>query len=132
MAPSALNHLFASVVSILRVSQEIVNGTPSYNWIPVQTGVRCRLDLTFLPVSRMEPLVIEAGRAPDRVGTAWFAATQVGLIKPGDRISTTAGPITGVYSVDQIPDQVGDLNTLHHLEIYIREVSQALAQIQET
>lgn len=131
MAPAVGAHLYASTVSILRTTESMVDGMQTNVWKPVASGVRCRLDLSFVPISKMAPQVIESGRAPDRVGTAWFGPEMAGKIQPGDRIQVTGGPIPGTFSVDQIPDYIGAYSGLDHLEIYIVEVAQALAQIAE-
>jgi hypothetical protein len=131
MATAIGAHLYSSTVTVLRTQESMVDGMQSNVWKAVATGVRCRLDLSFVPISKQAPLVIESGRAPDRVGTAWFGADMAGMIRPGDRIAVTGGPIPGTFSVDQLPDYIGGYGTLDHLEIYIVEVAQALAQIQE-
>jgi hypothetical protein len=131
MATAIGAHLYASTVTIMRTTESMVDGMQSNVWKPVTTGVRCRLDLSFVPISKQAPLVIESGRAPDRVGTAWFGSDMAGKIRPGDRIVVTGGPIPGTFSVDQLPDYIGGFSGLDHLEIYIVEVAQSLAQIQE-
>lgn len=127
MATAIGAHLYSSTVTLLRTVETMVDGMQSNSWEPVQAGIACRLDMSFVPVSKAMPLVIEAGRAPDRVGTAWFGSEMAGVIRPGDRIRVTGGPIPGTFSVEQIPDYVGGYATLDHLEIYIVEVAAALA-----
>jgi hypothetical protein len=133
-----VQHLFASTAQILRMTEHTTNGMPTFTWGPVAlplagggviTLFKCRVDVQFVSASRQQPLVIEAGRAPDRVGTVWVGPEMVGLITPGDRIQLVAGPITGTFSVDEIPEQVGDFSGLHHLEIGVKEVAQQIAQV---
>lgn len=133
-----MRHLFASTAQVLRMTSVTTNGMPSYSWGPVEfvmpgggkiTVFMCRVDVTFVAATRNQQQVIEAGRAPDRIGTIWTGPEMLTLIKPGDRIQLVAGPITGTFSVDEIPEQVGDYGSLHHLEIGVKEVAQQIAQV---
>lgn len=129
-----MEHLFASKVQLLRPTQSFVNGQMRVSWDPVsvkvgrkmRTEFYMRIDLTFQPARPGQPLVIEAGTTPDREGTGW-ANPQVGMqMKPGDRVLCVGGPITGTFSIEDMPDQVGDFDTLHHIEVGLKEVAQAV------
>lgn len=112
------------------MSETITDGVPTYAWEAVARR-KCRIDTQFVAGNRGAPMIIEAGRVPDRVGTAWFSAGDLAVLRPGDRIRCVAGPITGTFSLDELPDQCGDFSGLHHLEFGIKEVAQQIAQVGE-
>jgi hypothetical protein len=131
--------LMSSRVQIIRQQETFLpSGVPIYRWFPISftrtdlsTGLpalwcRCRLDVTFRR-ALLDPLpVIEAGRAADRLAVAWFMPVDGICLKPGDRINCMVGPITGQFSIDQVPDQIGDYLSLHHIEMAVKEVSQMI------
>lgn len=128
--------LFISQLQVLRNSESLLGGIPNYAWTPITfprpggpdaTWTPARVDVTFVRAGRDLPLVVEAGRAPDRLAVVWLLPGDGSLVRPGDRLVCIGGPITGTYSVDQVPDQLADAVSLHHIEIGAREVSQALA-----
>lgn len=131
--------LFISKLAVLRNTEGFLDGIPNYTWTPITfprtdplTGepaiwTPARVDVTFVRAGKDMPLVVEAGRAADRLAVIWLRPDDGSLVRAGDRLVCVGGPITGTYSVDQFPDQLADAVSLHHIEIGAREVSQALA-----
>jgi hypothetical protein len=124
-----VEHLFPSRVEVLETGDTFVDGRPHYGWAVVEglESVPCRIDLTFMRAGKDTPPIIEAGRAPDRVGVAFFSPKVQGKIKPGQRIKTIRGPVDGTFSIDVLPDPAVDMSRLHHYEIGVREVSQVIS-----
>lgn len=132
-----MRHLFKSRVEVLRLSGQLVNGTPELMWGRVQAHLdstllnagemMCRLDLNFVRPGKDQPMAIVAGRAPDRVGVMFFTATD--QIKAGDRIRCIAGPVTGTFEIRAIPDPAVGYATAHHMEVQVVEVAQSLQHV---
>jgi hypothetical protein len=134
-----MRHLFNSRVEIRRMHAQLVNGTPDFQWLrldqlptPVLTppdtllGVAselmCRLDLNFVRPGKDQPMPVVAGRAPDRMGVAFFDYTDV--VKAGDRIVCLSGPVVGTFEIRAIPDPAIGYTSAHHVEVQIIEVAQ--------
>jgi hypothetical protein len=132
-----MRHLFNSRCEVLRLSGQMVDGTPTLSWTKVGGVVdpvlgtpgelMCRLDLTFQRPGKDQPMPIVAGRAPDRVGVMFFDATD--NIVAGDRIHCLAGPLTGTFEIRSIPDPAVAYAAAHHGEVQVIEVSQTLPGI---
>lgn len=92
--------------------------------------LQCRLDLQLVRPGKDQPAPIVAGRAPDRVGVAFYdLATGPGgvpLVKAGDRLEAVTGPVFGTFEIRVIPDVAQSLIGGHHVEVQIVEVSQML------
>lgn len=143
-----LQAMFTSVVQVLRASSALqADGTAALTWVPLtivvdpvlsQAGLlRCRLDLQFVRRGIDQPAPIIAGRAPDRVGVAYFMpatdpSTGIPLVLAGDRLKTVPHPMTnrqpvfGTFEIRQIPDMAQDYVGAHHVETQIVEVSESL------
>lgn len=121
-----MRHLFSSKARVKRNEETFDNGLPTFVF-KTKASIRLRIDLSFIPPNRDKTLVIEAGRAPDRIGTAWISPQDSLKVKVGDWLECYAGPITGTYEVQELPEQVGDFGSLHHLSLAIKEVSQVIA-----
>jgi len=129
-----MRHLYSSRVEVLRLSATMVSGTPTLAWTKITAvpdpvlgtagELLCRLDLGFMRLGRDQPMAVVAGRAPDRVGVMFFDATA--HVKAGDRVHTLAGPITGTFEIRPIPDPATDMTRVHHMEVQVVEVAQAL------
>ncbi len=132
-----MRHLYSSLARILRLSGTLVNGTPTQAWSTVDIMVdpdlgepgmlMCRLDLTFVRPGKDQPMPVTAGRAPDRVGLLFCDPTD-GLLA-GDRVQMMDGPVTGTFELRTVPDPAVDLASVHHLEMQVIEVSQALVGV---
>lgn len=124
-----MDHLYASTVKVQRTQLVVSEGvTAEYDWVD-QTGalaaVKCRLDLLFVRPGKDAPPAINAGVAADRFGIMFCSASVP--IQAGDRIVTTAGPITGTFEIKAIPDRAQDYSTAHHIEVQIFETNQTLS-----
>lgn len=129
-----MRHLFHTQAEVLRLQQERVNGVPQMAWQKVTAVVdpflgvpgelRCRIDLAFMRPGKDQPMPIVAGRAPDRVGLMFFAATDE--IVSGDRIRCLDGPIRGTFEIRAMPDPATDFSQAHHMEVQIIEVAQSM------
>ena len=132
---------YSSTCQVLRLNPSLESGgSMALTWAPVTTVVdpavnqpgllQCRLDLTFLRPGKDQPAPIVAGRAPDRTGVAFFDlaadADGVPLVKAGDRLKCTSGPIFGTFEIRLIPDVAQGLAGAHHVEVQVVEVSQML------
>ncbi len=121
--------LLNSRVAVSRLQLITDDGRAQMVWIdePTLTYVPCRLDLTFLRPGKDVPMPVEAGKAPDRSGIC-FARIDSGL-KAGDRLTAVPNdsgqlPVTGIFDIRVIPDQVLGFSNAHHQEIFVVEVSQ--------
>lgn len=123
--------LYNSVVRAEHLVQSVTNGVSSYSWQAYGDSrdyIKCRLDLIFIRLGKDAPPAIEAGRAPDRVGT-FFGDFSCGL-RAGDRIVVTKGPVTGsTFEVRAIPDIAQNYASAHHMEVQIIETNQQLAKV---
>ncbi len=127
-----MRHLFHTRAEVLRLSQDRVNGVPTLNWVKVPAIVdpwlgvpgelQCRIDLSWMRPGKDQPMPVVAGRAPDRIGVMFFAATDA--IWSGDRIRCIDGPIQGTFEIRAMPDVAADVSPAHHMEVQIIEVAQ--------
>jgi hypothetical protein len=130
-------HLYPNFGSLMRGLNTMDDGVPSYSW-DVVGRLWGRIDLSWRrdPVRDPYPQAVEAGRPPDRMGilftspdcVAWMSGTQDRLLRSADRFVCTFGPMKGTFELWMEPDQVQDFNSVHHYEIIIREVAQALIE----
>jgi hypothetical protein len=123
-----VQHLFNCSVEVLRLRQVFDSGQPRYDW-QLTTTLRCRVDVSFVRPGKTMPLVIEAGRAPDRSAVAFFSAADGLLLRAGDRLRCIVGPISGTWSVDEIPDVIAGYSAAHHVEVGLKEVAQAVSGV---
>lgn len=120
-----MDHLFPSYVDQRRLTKTAVGGRATFTWTTVARRQRCRLDLNFIRLGKEAPREVEAGRAPDRVGTA-FGFSSHGW-RSGDRLVCVEGPVTGTFEVQANPDVAVGFAEGHHVEVGIKEVAQSLA-----
>lgn len=103
------------------LSQQIdaTEQTPGYMW--------CRLEIGFLRPGKDQFAPLVAGRAPDRIGVAYYDPVTdingVPLVQAGDRFLCVAGPIYGMFEVRMVPDVAQDLIGAHHIEVQVIEVA---------
>lgn len=136
-----LRMFYSSTCRVLRnVPQMEAGGGMVLGWNPVtdivdpvldQSGLlQCRLDLHLVRPGKDAPAPLVAGRAPDRVGVAFFdlapGPSGAPLVLAGDRLECVAGPIFGTFDIRVIPDVAQDLVGGHHIEVQVIEVSQML------
>ena len=125
-----MQHLFSSAVKVQRSQLTVVDGQATMSWqdqLAPLAYVKCRLDLNFIRQGKDALPAIEAGRAPDRVGVMFVAATVP--LKAGDRIVTLSGPVSGTFDIRAIPDIALDYASGHHIEVQIIETNQQLAGV---
>lgn len=134
-----MEHLYSSVCRVERLQLTVQDGMPSMLWSQATDPdpllndmlerLHCRLDLTFVRPGKDQPPAINAGRAPDRIGVAFWNAWAP--VKAGDRIVTIPNdegtmPVEGTFEIRVIPDKALDYATAHHVEVQILETNQAL------
>ncbi len=132
---------YSSTCQVLRnVPQMEAGGGMILGWTKVtdivdpildQPGLlQCRLDLHLVRPGKDAPAPLVAGRAPDRVGVAFFdlapGPSGAPLVLAGDRLECVAGPIFGTFDIRVIPDVAQDLVGGHHVEVQCVEVSAML------
>lgn len=119
-------------------------GTATVSWAPISAVLdptlgagqqRCRLDLQFIRRGIDQPAPMIAGRAPDRVGVAFFLpvtdANGRPLVRAGDRLVCIADPNTGrlpvfgTFEIRTPPDVAQDMLGGHHVEVQIVEVAES-------
>ncbi len=132
-----MRHLFNSRAEVQRLSGPIVNGEPQLSWAVIPDvadpylgtpgQVMCRIDLTFQRPGKDAPMPITAGRAPDRVGVAYFSVTDA--VKAGDRLVCLAGPVVGTFEVRIVPDTAVGFSAAHHMGVQVVEVAQTLKNL---
>lgn len=140
---SPLRIVYQSLVNVLRLTNKVTSGMPSVSWAPltdvidpyvgVPGQMMCRLDLGFIKRGAAQPMPLVAGRAPDRVGVAFFDAqmdpeTGAPFVLVGDRLQAIAGPVQGTFDIRIIPTAALDITGAHHIEVEIIEVAQSLAK----
>lgn len=136
--PSVLRGLYRSLVQVQRLVPSLTpGGGMSLAWQPlsVQLDVTieqpgfmwCRMDIGFLRPGKDQPAPLVAGRAPDRVGLCYFDMVTDGsgalLVRAGDRLICTQGPIYGTFDVRVIPEVAQDYIGGHHVEVQVLEVA---------
>jgi hypothetical protein len=139
--PSAMQPTYRSVAQVLRLSSTLqAGGGMSVTWAPITDVVdlmlgtpgmlSCRLDIGFIRPGKDQPAPLVAGRAPDRVGVAYYDpvvdASSNPLVKSGDRLLCVSGPIFGMFAIHVVPDVAQDWIGAHHVEVQVIEVAQAL------
>ena len=127
-----MQHLFNSLVAVLRLESSATDGMLSYTWEDSGVRILCRLDIGFLRPGKDQPMAVEAGKAPDRVGVLYCLPDAD--LRAGDRVvsvTNAAGviPVPGTFEVRVIPDRAQAFATAHHVEVQIIEVAQALAGV---
>lgn len=132
-----MRHLYNSRVEVLRLTAEMSHGTPTMSYVKISAipdvllgaagELMCRLDLTFVRPGKDQPMPVVAGRAPDRVGLAFYDTTNV--VKAGDLLKCVAGPIVGTFEIRVIPDVAVDFSAGHHMEVQVVETAQALVGV---
>jgi hypothetical protein len=132
-----MRHLYNSRAQVQRLQGTLVHGTPVLAWSTIEAIVdpllgepgqlKCRLDLTFVRPGKDQPMPVTAGRAPDRVGVLFCDPTSALLA--GDRVCMVEGPVTGIFELRVVPDPAVAMVSVHHLEVQVIEVSQALVGI---
>lgn len=130
-----MRHLYSTRAEVLRLTGELINGTPSMTWSKVAATVdarlgaagelQCRLDLTFQRPGKDQPMAVVAGRAPDRIGVAFYDSDCD--IRAGDRLHCIDGPIEGTFEIRAIPDVAAGYARAHHMEVQVIEVTKGSA-----
>jgi hypothetical protein len=138
---SPLRALYRSQVQVMRVSPQLTDaGALSLTWGPIGDQLdpflkapgqfMCRLDVGFMRPGKDAPMPLTAGRAPDRVALMFFdpavGPNGFSLVLAGDRIVCLSGPVYGTWEIRQIPEVAQDFTGVHHMEVQVVEVSQAL------
>ncbi len=126
-----MRHLFNSRAEVLRLSGELIAGTPTLSWpkttdivdpvLGVPGELMCRLDLNYVRPGKDQPMPVVAGRAPDRIGVLFYTVT--GNVKAGDRVRMLSGPVTGTFEIRVIPDPAVGFSAAHHMEVQVVEVA---------
>lgn len=144
--PSPLRAMYQSMVQVYRLKMKMQGGTPTLTWNLVQDIIdpfvaipgqmMCRLDPGFIKQSD-PPMAVAAGRAPDRVGTAFYDVsinpdTGTPFVLAGDRLFCIAGPIMGTFEIRTIPTAAVSLTGAHHVEVQVFEVAQSIAKGSQT
>lgn len=122
-----MDHLFNSRVAVYRLDGTATDGILSTSWLPV-TGleyVKCRLDIGLLRPGKDQPMPVEAGKAPDRIGVL-YCLPAIG-IKAGDRIIAVPNdygllPVEGTFEIKIIPEPTQAFAFIHHIEVQVVEV----------
>lgn len=127
-----MRHLYASRAEVLRLSGVMSNGLPALAWgkieavadpaLGVEGELLLRLDLQLMRPGKDQPMPVVVGRAPDRIGVAFYDATDV--VKAGDRLHMIAGPVTGTFEIRAVPDPAVAMAATHHMEVQVIEVAQ--------
>lgn len=125
-------HLFASLVEVIEPNTDFVDGVMQQTWAKVNQSfdancengeMRCRLDLLFVRPGKDAPQAIQAGRAPDRIGTLYCMVTP--NLRAGQVITCLTGPVTGSFVIKAVPDVAQDWDSAHHFEVQVVETGQA-------
>jgi hypothetical protein len=110
--------------TIRRLVEGTTNGYSTFQWVTVEAGVACFLDLNFIRQGKDPMWVPEAGRPADRTGV-WFGMPNVD-VRSGDQLVMTKGP-AGTFQIEGAVDQVWRPGDYHHLEIGVKEVGRPVA-----
>lgn len=136
--PSPLRYLYRSRVQVERLTPTLAaGGGMSLVWSPLSMIIDttddvpgymwCRLDIGFLRRGKDVPAPLVAGRAPDRVGVAYYDLAAdingVPLVQAGDRLVCVAGPIFGTFEIRMVPEVAQDGVGGHHIEVQVIEVA---------
>jgi len=136
-------HLYNCTASVTRLTPTLTDAGDmvlSWNqltdivdvWLGEPGLLKCRIDVGFVRrgIDLKAPLV--AGRAPDRIGLCFFdpvadPSSGALLVKAGDRLQMTDGPVYGTWEIRATPDPAQSYVGVHHMEVQVIEVAQALA-----
>lgn len=120
-----MRHLFPTLVRVERPTVTKVGGRFRTGWTPVPRAesVQCRLDLQFVRPGDIQPAIV-AGKAPDRHGLGFFSTGA--LLRAGDRLVCTSGPVEGVFEIRTIPDAAQNSRRGHHIEVQVWETNRDL------
>lgn len=127
--------LYSSVVQVIRLTPTLnANFGMSLSWNVVpdvvdtvleQPGqLACRLAIGALRPGKDQPPPIVAGRPQDRYGVIYFDPVTVNgvpLVKAGDRFLCISGPISGMFEMRNIPDQLQGYRGAAHCEAQVIE-----------
>lgn len=121
---------FNSVVKVMQSKTMNRDGHTLMTWVVVAglARVPCRLDVNFVRPGKQALPPQEAGRSPDREGTAFFGSDYGTRIKPAYRcvaVTNDEGiiPVLGTFEIRAWPDAAQDMEGPHHYEVGIYEVS---------
>jgi hypothetical protein len=139
--------LYRTTANVLRQRQTLgSDGGLAITWATVGIQVDpyvatpgqllCRIDFIFTRPGKDQPAAVVAGRAPDRVAVCFFDpmldTNGLPTVRPGDRLQCIAGPVQGTFEIRVIPEAAQDYVGVHHIEVQVVEVSQALASPSQT
>jgi hypothetical protein len=139
--------MYQSKVAVLRLVMKLTNGVPHLTWNPIPDlldpfieipgQMLCRIDLGFIKRGQLAPMPVMAGRAPDRVGTAFFDPainpdTGAPFVLAGDRLQCLSGPVIGTFEIREIPYAAITMAGPHHIEVEVIEVAKSIAQGSQT
>lgn len=114
--------LLAQRCMVQRLITDDIDGTPDCTWLVIETSIPCRIDLSFPGDGGW---VAQAGRPEDRAGKLFLEKDAP--VKEADRITMTAGGIDGTFEIQgKIDKVIGRQGLIHHLEVGVVEVAQAL------
>lgn len=135
---SSIRGLYSSVVQVIRLTP-VMNAEfgMSISWSQVsdvvdvilgQPGLlQCRLAIGELRPGKDQLPPLVAGRPQDRFGVVYYdpvvSTTGVPLVKAGDRFLCVSGPISGMFEMRNVPDQLQSFSTAAHCEAQVVEVS---------
>jgi hypothetical protein len=136
--PTQLRALYNSRVQVSRLVPTLTTtGGMSLAWSPltsvldptedVSGYMSCRLDIGFIRPGKDTFAPLVAGRAPDRVGVAYYDpavdANGVPLVLAGDRLLCVSGPIFGTFEIRIVPEVAQNFSGAHHIEVQVIEVA---------
>lgn len=109
--------------NVMRLEEVNVNGYVAHKWVLRKKNVPVFLDLNFIRKGKDPLWSPEAGRRSDRTGVLF--ALESGDVRSGDRVVMTKGP-KGAFQVEGAVDDAWRPTSLHHIEVGVVEVSDAL------
>ncbi len=119
---SRISHWLKHKAVVKRLTSTNVDGAPVYDWMPVNSNLKCKLDLAFVRLGKDPTWSPQAGRQPDRNGVLFCEAGED--LRPGDRITMLTGP-SGTFELDGVPDEPWDMHSPSHWELGVVEVAQS-------
>jgi len=111
--------------TVKRLVESEINGYTVFDWVVIETNVKCFLDLNFIRQGKDPMWTPEAGRPADRTGVWFGLPTQD--IWSGDQVVMTKGP-RGTFQIEGAVDEVWTPSAAHHLEIGVKEVGRPVAR----
>lgn len=121
---------FNSRVKVTKSGRVNRDGSLVQGWaiVPGMAYVPCRLDVNFIRPGKQTPPPQEAGKAPDREGTAFFGLDFGGRIAPMWRVTAVMNddgiiPVAGTFEIRAWPDAAQDMDGPQHYEVSIYEVA---------